>query len=543
MTINITLPEAGPNLHPTITVVGVGGAGGNAVNNMIRSNLEGVDFLIANTDAQALENSTCENRIQLGLKSTKGLGAGMRPDVGRQAAEEAVEELKNKLDASHMVFIAAGMGGGTGTGAAPVIAKLARENGILTVGVITKPFHFEGTKRMQLAESGIEELQQQVDTLITIPNQNLFRIANEKTTFSDAFKMADDILYAGVRGVTDLMVQPGLINLDFSDIKTVMSEMGKAMMGTAQSDSSDNRAIEAAERAIANPLIDDVSLKGAKGLIINITGGSDLTLYEVDEAANRIKQEVQDEANIIYGTTCDERLEGIIRVSIVATGIDNSSSIKHNPIDIPKTLSIDNSVYHQKSTIENNDISASSFVNNTDSEENSSESLSFSEESSENELHNNESNNSNGSENYNLSENIEENSSLNEDSLEEDNLVYTENNDEKSKNINFNQENDNINEKNNENQSTVRKLSLFDTLNEDSVNNENERKEVENIQKSEPILSSNEVSENTENNEKEINESSEEFEPEEESTSYEDLNQDQEEELLDIPTFLRRQAN
>ena len=276
MTINISIQDVDQNLHPKITVLGVGGSGGNAVNNMINANLEGVDFLIANTDAQALQISKCPNKIQLGLNSTRGLGAGMRPEIGRKAAEEAIQDLSEKFDGCHMLFVAAGMGGGTGTGAAPVIAKLAREKGILTVGVVTKPFHFEGSQRMKLAEKGIEELQQYVDTLLTIPNQNLFRIANEKTTFADAFKMADDVLYAGVRGVTDLMVQPGMINLDFSDIKTVMSEMGKAMMGTGEA-SGDGRAIAAAEAAIANPLIDDVSLKGAKGLIINITGGKDIT--------------------------------------------------------------------------------------------------------------------------------------------------------------------------------------------------------------------------------------------------------------------------
>ena len=357
MTINISIPDVGQNLHPQITVLGVGGSGGNAVNNMMNSNLEGVEFIVANTDAQALQISKCKKKIQLGLKSTQGLGAGMRPDVGKQAAEEAIDEILDKLEGSHMVFIAAGMGGGTGTGAAPVIAKLAREKGILTVGVVTKPFHFEGTQRMKLANQGIEDLQKYVDTLLIIPNQNLFRIANEKTTFADAFKMADDVLYAGVRGVTDLMVQPGLINLDFSDVKNVMSEMGKAMMGTGQH-SGEGRAIAAAEAAIANPLIDDVSLKGAKGLIINITGGSDLTLYEVDEAANRIKQEVDDNANIIYGTTCDERLEDVVRVSIVATGID-SESVPLSKVDQNSNLSIDNSVYkenpiHQNSGVINN---------------------------------------------------------------------------------------------------------------------------------------------------------------------------------------------
>nr|MBT6355012.1 cell division protein FtsZ [Pelagibacteraceae bacterium] len=349
MTINISLQDVGDNLHPKITVLGVGGSGGNAVNNMINANLEGVDFLIANTDAQALQISNCPNKIQLGLKSTRGLGAGMRPDIGKQAAEEALQEITEKLDGSHMLFVAAGMGGGTGTGAAPVIAKLARERGILTVGVVTKPFHFEGSQRMKLAENGIEELQQYVDTLLTIPNQNLFRIANENTTFSDAFKMADDVLYAGVRGVTDLMVQPGMINLDFSDIKTVMSEMGKAMMGTGEA-SGEGRAVAAAEAAIANPLIDDVSLKGAKGLIINITGGKDITLYEVDEAANRIKEEVDDEANIIYGTTCDERLEGLVRVSIVATGIDSNIGTNAKPLENFAPININNELYKSDQT-------------------------------------------------------------------------------------------------------------------------------------------------------------------------------------------------
>ncbi|MDR1362365.1 MAG: cell division protein FtsZ [Holosporaceae bacterium] len=308
-------------LKPKITVFGVGGAGGNAVNNMIRSNLEGVEFIVANTDAQALLQSLCERRIQLGLEITSGLGAGARPDVGKAAAEEAVEEIIAYVKNSNMVFITAGMGGGTGTGAAPVIARLAKEQGVLTIGVITKPFHFEGTNRMRTAERGIDELQQFVDTLIIIPNQNLFRVANEKTTFADAFKMADDVLRSGVQGVTDLMVMPGLINLDFADIRTVMSEMGKAMMGTGDAE-GDRRALDAAEAAISNPLLDDVSMKGARGILINITGGHDLTLYEVDEAANRIREEVDPEARIIFGSTFDEKLSGRMRVSVVATGID-----------------------------------------------------------------------------------------------------------------------------------------------------------------------------------------------------------------------------
>jgi len=321
MTINLSIPKEFSDLTPRITVVGVGGAGGNAVNNMVRANLVGCEFIACNTDAQALQHSLADRKIQLGQSVTRGLGAGARPDVGRQAAEEAAEEILTHLAGSNMVFITAGMGGGTGTGAAPVIAKMARENGILTVGVVTKPFQFEGTNRMRLAEAGIEELTKFVDTLLIIPNQNLFRVANERTTFAEAFKMADDVLYAGVRGVTDLMVMPGLINLDFADIRAVMSEMGKAMMGTGEA-SGEKRAIDAAEAAISNPLLDDVSMRGARGVLINITGGSDMTLFEVDEAANRIREEVDPEANIIFGSTFDEKLEGKMRISVVATGID-----------------------------------------------------------------------------------------------------------------------------------------------------------------------------------------------------------------------------
>jgi cell division protein FtsZ len=327
----ITLAPSQPiELKPRITVVGVGGAGGNAVNNMIRAKLEGVEFVVANTDAQALGQSLAERRLQLGAGVTQGLGAGSRPDVGRVAAEESLADLLEHVAGSHMVFVAAGMGGGTGTGAAPVIARACREQGMLTVGVITKPFHFEGQHRMKLAESGIEELQQTVDTLIIIPNQNLFRVANERTTFADAFKMADDVLYSGVRGVTDLMVMPGLINLDFADIRSVMGEMGKAMMGTGEAE-GDNRSLDAAQKAISNPLLDDVSMKGARGVLINITGGMDMTLFEVDEAANRIRDEVDPDANIIFGSTFDENLNGKMRVSVVATGIDATAAVQRPP--------------------------------------------------------------------------------------------------------------------------------------------------------------------------------------------------------------------
>ena len=321
MTINLHLPSHSETLKPKITVIGVGGAGGNAVNNMIAANLEGVDFVMANTDAQALEGALTDRTIQLGVTVTRGLGAGANPHIGQAAAEEALGDIADHMSGSNMVFITAGMGGGTGTGAAPVIAQLAKEHGILTVGVVTKPFHFEGTHRMKMADRGIEELQKYVDTLIVIPNQNLFRIANEKTTMADAFRMADEVLHSGVRGVTDLMVKPGLVNLDFADIRAVMSEMGKAMMGTGEA-YGDKRAIEAAESAISNPLLDDVSLKGAKAVLINITGGPDMTLFEVDEAANRIRDEVDPEANIIFGSTFSDALEGKMRVSVVATGID-----------------------------------------------------------------------------------------------------------------------------------------------------------------------------------------------------------------------------
>ena len=320
MTINLSMPVT-HELRPRITVIGVGGAGTNAVNNMITSHLEGVEFVACNTDAQSLHHSLTERRIQLGSSITQGLGAGARPEIGRAAAEEAIDELLDQLQGSHMVFITAGMGGGTGTGAAPVIARAVREQGILTVGVVTKPFHFEGAHRMRVAEGGLAELQQYVDTLIVIPNQNLFRIANERTTFADAFKLADNVLHMGVRGVTDLMVMPGLINLDFADIRTVMSEMGKAMMGTGEAN-GERRAIEAAEAAISNPLLDEVSMRGARGVLINITGGPDMTLFEVDEAANRIREEVDPDANIIVGSTLDELINGEMRVSVVATGIE-----------------------------------------------------------------------------------------------------------------------------------------------------------------------------------------------------------------------------
>ena len=543
MSINISIPDVGGDLRPQITVLGVGGSGGNAVNNMMNSNLEGVDFLIANTDAQALQISKCKKKIQLGINSTKGLGAGMRPDVGKQAAEEAIEDIVQKLEGSHMLFIAAGMGGGTGTGAAPVIAKLAREKGILTVGVVTKPFHFEGTQRMKLAERGLEELQQYVDTLLTIPNQNLFRIANEKTTFADAFKMADDVLYAGVRGVTDLMVQPGLINLDFSDVKTVMSEMGKAMMGTGEA-SGDGRAVAAAEAAIANPLIDDVSLKGARGLIINITGGNDITLYEVDEAANRIKQEVDENANIIYGTTCDDRLEGVVRVSIVATGIDYDSAVTPKPLETSTNLAIDNSVYQQPkeelhpshldlevekdnavnqlSTVEEDSSLSNSHLNENIVNEEATNILPGSETLESNQV----------DENQVFVEEKELEPSEDIVNLESDveNQAFSDNTSQISIDSSSKQD-----EEIEENTTSVRKLSLFDSL-ENQPSSEDSASKSEDL-KSEPIfndqIENNDPYNKIEEDNSQINEISED----------ENYSQENDEELLDIPTFLRRQAN
>ncbi len=330
MALNLSIPVT-QDLSPRITVIGVGGAGGNAVNNMIDKQLEGCEFVVANTDAQALQQNSAGNKLQLGARVTEGLGAGARPEVGAAAAEESIEDIVERLSGCHMCFITAGMGGGTGTGAAPIIAKAAREMGILTVGVVTKPFQFEGSRRMNQAEKGVEELQKHVDTLIIIPNQNLFRLANEKTTFTEAFALADDVLYQGVKGVTDLMVRPGIINLDFADVRSVMNEMGKAMMGTGESTGED-RAVQAAEKAIANPLLDEISLKGAKGVLINITAGPDLTLFELDEAANRIRAEVDPEANIMVGSTLDPEMAGMMRVSVVATGIDAVAKSEAMPL-------------------------------------------------------------------------------------------------------------------------------------------------------------------------------------------------------------------
>ena len=383
MSLKISIPIEN-ELSPKIAVFGVGGGGVNAVNNMISANLEGVDFFVANTDAQALDNSLATNKIKFGVNSTKGLGAGSDPKVGAVAAEESSNEIIEALDKYNLVFITAGMGGGTGTGGAPIVAKLAKERNILTVGVVTKPFHFEGARRMKVAEEGLDELQKFVDTLIIIPNQNLFRLANEKTTFVDAFKMADEVLHAGVKGITDLITKPGLINLDFADIHAVMNEKGKAMMGTGEAE-GDNRAVKASEAAISNPLLDHSSMKGARGVLINITGGMDMTLFEVDEAANRIKEEVDPNANIIFGSAFDVELEGRLRVSVVATGIDaktikiidnslvnksgdisisNNESGKKEELEVSENLDVkdqsnykeQNNIIENKTTVENNNL-------------------------------------------------------------------------------------------------------------------------------------------------------------------------------------------
>nr|WP_298794367.1 cell division protein FtsZ [uncultured Acetobacter sp.] len=347
MTLNLTVPpQTHADFSPKITVFGVGGGGTNAVDNMIASSLQGVEFVVANTDAQSLAKSRADRRVQLGPHLTHGLGAGAKPEVGRGAAEEAADELARYLDGCHMVFITTGMGGGTGTGAAPVIARMARERNILTVGVVSKPFDYEGKRRARIAEDGIKELQQYVDTLIVIPNQNLFRVASERTTLREAYKMADHVLYMGVRGVTDLMMAPGYINLDFADIRSVMAEMGKAMMGTGEGE-GENRAVEAAEAAIANPLLEDTCMSGAQGLLVNVTGGEDMTFFEVDEACNRIRREVAEDANMIFGSIIDETMNGKIRVSVVATGIDIGSQ----PADRPHLVAVENDVQAEQQTL------------------------------------------------------------------------------------------------------------------------------------------------------------------------------------------------
>jgi len=385
MSINISVPPT-HELKPRITVIGVGGAGCNAVNNMISSHLEGVEFVVSNTDAQSLANSQAQMRVQLGANVTQGLGAGARPEIGRAAADESLDQILEHIDGTHMLFVTAGMGGGTGTGAAPVIAKAARERGILTVGCVTKPFQFEGKNRMRLAEEGINELQESVDTLIVIPNQNLFRVANAQTTFSDAFKMADKVLYSGVRGVTDLMVMPGLINLDFADVRSVMMEMGKAMMGTGDAE-GDNRALDAAAAAIANPLLDDVSLAGARGVLVNITGGPDLTLFEVDEIVDHIRQQSDDDVNLIFGASQDDSMHNSIRVSVVATGIDcpkKADNVENIISDINVKLEKNNSEerlnIEKNESINNNDNILTDPTENIDLKEETQQAVNIQEE-------------------------------------------------------------------------------------------------------------------------------------------------------------------
>ena len=385
MSINISVPPT-HELKPRITVIGVGGAGCNAVNNMISSHLEGVEFVVSNTDAQSLANSQAQMRVQLGANVTQGLGAGARPEIGRAAADESLDQILEHIDGTHMLFVTAGMGGGTGTGAAPVIAKAARERGILTVGCVTKPFQFEGKNRMRLAEEGINELQESVDTLIVIPNQNLFRVANAQTTFSDAFKMADKVLYSGVRGVTDLMVMPGLINLDFADVRSVMMEMGTAMMGTGDSE-GDNRALDAAAAAIANPLLDDVSLAGARGVLVNITGGPDLTLFEVDEIVDHIRQQSDDDVNLIFGASQDDSMHNSIRVSVVATGIncpkkvDNVENIISDiNLNLEKNNPEERLNAEKNEPINNNDKKPSEPTNNVDLKEETIQAVNIQEE-------------------------------------------------------------------------------------------------------------------------------------------------------------------
>ena len=385
MSINISVPPT-HELKPRITVIGVGGAGCNAVNNMISSHLEGVEFVVSNTDAQSLANSQAQMRVQLGANVTQGLGAGARPEIGRAAADESLDQILEHIDGTHMLFVTAGMGGGTGTGAAPVIAKAARERGILTVGCVTKPFQFEGKNRMRLAEEGINELQESVDTLIVIPNQNLFRVANAQTTFSDAFKMADKVLYSGVRGVTDLMVMPGLINLDFADVRSVMMEMGTAMMGTGDAE-GDNRALDAAAAAIANPLLDDVSLAGARGVLVNITGGPDLTLFEVDEIVDHIRQQSDDDVNLIFGASQDDSMHNSIRVSVVATGIncpkkvDNVENIISDiNLNLEKNNPEERLNAEKNEPINNNDKKPSEPTNNVDLKEETIQAVNIQEE-------------------------------------------------------------------------------------------------------------------------------------------------------------------
>ena len=541
--LNIAIPENMQELTPKITVIGVGGAGGNAVNNMIESNLEGVDFVVANTDGQALGNSIAKRKIQLGLNITKGLGAGSKPDIGKSAAEESIEDILSELNDSNMVFITAGLGGGTGTGAAPVIAKASKERGILTVCVVTKPFDFEGAHRKKIAEEGINEIQKYADTLIVIPNQNLFRLANEKTGFAEAFGIADNVLHKGVCGVTDLMVKPGMINLDFADIRTVMSEMGKAMMGTGEA-SGDNRAIEAADSAINNPLLDETTMKGAKAVLINITGGTDMTLFEVDEAANRIRKEIDPNANIIFGSALDDTINGSIRVSLVATGISRQANEKIEPEhqNIQKVFSKETQIKVNTISKNSEDLDVNRENLKTDEEDYSINSSNKKEEiKDEIEINNIEENNDNLEldliktetseanieqnevcESTNLDKNTDKNTTfIPEKSIEISEVDNTES--FNSKLNSFNKGEKNYYNSDKENQSLINRISGFWSKNE-KIQNEKIFKEpsIEKIRNSDELLSPNKIQKN---NELDINISEE------------------NEKVLEIPAFLRRQAN
>ena len=541
--LNIAIPENMQELTPKITVIGVGGAGGNAVNNMIESNLEGVDFVVANTDGQALGNSIAKRKIQLGLNITKGLGAGSKPDVGKSAAEESIEDILSELNDSNMVFITAGLGGGTGTGAAPVIAKASKERGILTVCVVTKPFEFEGAHRKTIAEEGINEIQKYADTLIVIPNQNLFRLANEKTSFAEAFGIADNVLHKGVCGVTDLMVKPGMINLDFADIRTVMSEMGKAMMGTGEA-SGDNRAIEAADSAINNPLLDETTMKGAKAVLINITGGTDMTLFEVDEAANRIRKEIDPNANIIFGSALDDTINGSIRVSLVATGISRQENekIEPNNQDIQKVFSRENQL--KVNTVEKitEDLDFNRENLKTDEEDDSMKSNNNRDQTKiEIEINTPEKNNDNLEldlmETESLDKNIEQNEASESTNLEKNvdrnNTFVPKKSIEISEVDNTESFNSKLNSFNNgenkyydsdkESQSLINRITGFWSKNERLQSEKNFKEPtIERIQNSDELLSVNKIHNN---NELDINIS------------------DENEKVLEIPAFLRRQAN
>ncbi len=539
--LNIAIPDNMQELTPKITVIGVGGAGGNAVNNMIESNLEGVEFVVANTDGQALANSTAKRKIQLGISITQGLGAGSVPEIGKSAAEESIEDILSELNDSNMVFITAGLGGGTGTGAAPVIAKAAKEKGILTVSVVTKPFDFEGSHRKKLAEDGIQEIQKYSDTLIVIPNQNLFRLANEKTGFAEAFGIADNVLHKGVCGVTDLMVKPGMINLDFADIRTVMSQMGKAMMGTGEA-SGDNRAIEAADTAINNPLLDETSMKGAKAVLINITGGSDMTLFEVDEAANRIRKEIDANANIIFGSALDESLNGSMRVSLVATGISTNEITKNENSEVHNLFANKDKQPSLNNKLSNIDFSKSEVKyqqNEIEEEEKDSsrDELKFNEIHKENSLVSKDNNGSQNNEDLNQSEVALEIKNLDD---ENDNLELNleDNNQEKSKEIFIPKKTIDVSEiDNTENYSA--KLNSLNTEKQDDENSIINRisgfwSKKGSIQKAkvlkEPSLESKEKIKNprTEN---------------EENSKELDILSVEDDKVLEIPAFLRRQVN